>query len=121
MSSHTTAVLQALFVTFLWSTSWVLIRIGLNGMYELAQREEDALTMLLATAAMAEVGMERAPSDREGRRLSVICAFEKKRRPKLKGVLDREVEVLANRARSGRLPRRARGRETAPQRDEETT
>jgi len=30
MSSRTSAVLQALFVTFLWSTSWVLIRIGLE-------------------------------------------------------------------------------------------
>lgn len=29
MSTHTKAVLQALFVTFLWSTSWVLIKIGL--------------------------------------------------------------------------------------------
>lgn len=29
-SSHLTAVLQALFVTFLWSTSWVLVKIGLN-------------------------------------------------------------------------------------------
>ncbi len=29
-SSHTSAVLQALFVTFLWSTSWVLIKIGLD-------------------------------------------------------------------------------------------
>jgi drug/metabolite transporter (DMT)-like permease len=28
-SSHRTAVLQALFVTFLWSTSWVLIKMGL--------------------------------------------------------------------------------------------
>jgi drug/metabolite transporter (DMT)-like permease len=28
-SSHLTSVLQALFVTFLWSTSWVLIKIGL--------------------------------------------------------------------------------------------
>ena len=28
--SHRTAVLQALFVTFLWSTSWVLIKIGLE-------------------------------------------------------------------------------------------
>ena len=27
---HTTAVLQALFVTFLWSTSWVLIKFGLT-------------------------------------------------------------------------------------------
>ena len=26
---HFTAVFQALFVTFLWSTSWVLIKIGL--------------------------------------------------------------------------------------------
>lgn len=29
-SAHTTAVLQALFVTFLWSTSWVLIKFGLD-------------------------------------------------------------------------------------------
>lgn len=28
-SSHVTAVFQALFVTFLWSTSWILIKIGL--------------------------------------------------------------------------------------------
>lgn len=30
MSDHLRAVLQALFVTFLWSTSWVLIKIGLG-------------------------------------------------------------------------------------------
>ncbi len=30
MSGHLRAVLQALFVTFLWSTSWVLIKIGLG-------------------------------------------------------------------------------------------
>jgi drug/metabolite transporter (DMT)-like permease len=30
MSSHFKAVLQALLVTFLWSTSWVLIKIGLD-------------------------------------------------------------------------------------------
>lgn len=29
-SRHTIAILQALLVTFLWSTSWVLIKIGLN-------------------------------------------------------------------------------------------
>jgi drug/metabolite transporter (DMT)-like permease len=29
-SPHTWAVLQALFVTFLWSTSWVLIKVGLK-------------------------------------------------------------------------------------------
>ncbi|MGW8143957.1 MAG: DMT family transporter [Anaerolineales bacterium] len=29
-SAHTLAVFQALFVTFLWSTSWVLIKIGLK-------------------------------------------------------------------------------------------
>ena len=29
-SPHFTAVFQALFVTFLWSTSWVLIKIGLE-------------------------------------------------------------------------------------------
>jgi drug/metabolite transporter (DMT)-like permease len=32
LSPHLTAVLQALFVTFLWSTSWVLIKIGLQDM-----------------------------------------------------------------------------------------
>jgi len=30
ISTHNSAVLQALFVTFLWSTSWVLIKIGLE-------------------------------------------------------------------------------------------
>jgi drug/metabolite transporter (DMT)-like permease len=30
ISPHVTAVLQAFFVTFLWSTSWVLIKIGLE-------------------------------------------------------------------------------------------
>jgi drug/metabolite transporter (DMT)-like permease len=30
MNSHLRAVLQALFVTFLWATSWVLIKIGLG-------------------------------------------------------------------------------------------
>jgi drug/metabolite transporter (DMT)-like permease len=30
LSAHTAAVLQALLVTFLWSTSWVLIKIGLE-------------------------------------------------------------------------------------------
>ena len=30
VSGHLRAVLQALFVTFLWSTSWILIKIGLG-------------------------------------------------------------------------------------------
>jgi len=30
LPSHTRVVLQALFVTFLWSTSWVLIKVGLD-------------------------------------------------------------------------------------------
>lgn len=30
ISSHTRAILQALLVTFLWSTSWILIKIGLD-------------------------------------------------------------------------------------------
>ncbi|HYN90101.1 MAG TPA: EamA family transporter, partial [Ardenticatenaceae bacterium] len=30
LSPHPRAVLQALFVTFLWATSWVLIKIGLR-------------------------------------------------------------------------------------------
>jgi drug/metabolite transporter (DMT)-like permease len=31
LSSRSTIILQAVFVTFLWSTSWVLIKIGLRG------------------------------------------------------------------------------------------
>ena len=30
-SSHTMALLQALLVTFIWSLSWVFIKIGLQG------------------------------------------------------------------------------------------
>ena len=30
LSPHVRAILQALFVTFLWSTSWVLIKLGLD-------------------------------------------------------------------------------------------
>ena len=30
ISGHATAILQAAFVTFLWSTSWVLIKVGLD-------------------------------------------------------------------------------------------
>lgn len=53
--SHVVAVLQALFVTFLWSTSWVLIKLGLEAkdrenarlLSELKrQAREDALTGL---------------------------------------------------------------------------
>ena len=29
-AEHRNALLQALFVTFLWSTSWVLIKLGLR-------------------------------------------------------------------------------------------
>jgi drug/metabolite transporter (DMT)-like permease len=32
MNSRTTAVFQALFVVFLWATSWVFIKIGLQEM-----------------------------------------------------------------------------------------
>ena len=30
LSQHRSALLQAVFVTFLWSTSWILIKVGLN-------------------------------------------------------------------------------------------
>lgn len=30
LSGHSVAIVQAVFVTFLWSTSWVLIKIGLD-------------------------------------------------------------------------------------------
>jgi hypothetical protein len=38
--SHNIAVLQALFVTFLWSSSWVLIKFGLEE--TLAERPQES-------------------------------------------------------------------------------
>ncbi|HSB89089.1 MAG TPA: DMT family transporter [Anaerolineales bacterium] len=51
MSRHGTAILQAVFVTFLWSTSWVLIKFGLAG--ELPPLTFAGVRYTLAVVALA--------------------------------------------------------------------
>jgi drug/metabolite transporter (DMT)-like permease len=58
--SHLVSVLQALFVTFLWSTSWVLIKIGLEDippLRTLTAMESSIInnTMLIQIAVLAWV------------------------------------------------------------------
>ena len=60
--SHLTSVLQALFVTFLWSTSWVLIKIGL---VELPPVIFAGLRYLLAALLLLGATLRHAPSRRE--------------------------------------------------------
>lgn len=58
MPSHTRAVLQALLVTFLWSTSWVLIKVGLEEIPALTfagLRYAFAFLLLLPLAFRGEV------------------------------------------------------------------
>jgi drug/metabolite transporter (DMT)-like permease len=57
LSPHTTAVLQALFVTFLWSTSWVLIKIGLGNIPPLTFA---GLRYSLATLCLLPLAMRPA-------------------------------------------------------------
>ena len=62
MSGHLRAVLQALFVTFLWSTSWVLIIIGLGDIPALTfagLRYSLAFLLLLGYARSALRGVPR--------------------------------------------------------------
>jgi len=75
-SAHLRAVLQALFVTFLWSTSWVLIKFGLEDMppltfaglrYTLA-----SLTLLPLLARSGRMGAVRALSRRDWAYLLVL-------------------------------------------------
>lgn len=73
-------MLQALFVTFLWSTSWVLIKIGLVDL-ELAPigfagaRYVLAALLLLPLALRARRAMRRAPTSPIGWRLAAAVAI----------------------------------------------
>jgi len=61
MSTHLAAVLQALFVVFLWATSWVLIKIGLQTISPLTfagLRYVLAFAMLLAVLLFSEAKNE---------------------------------------------------------------
>ena len=49
---HALAVLQALLVTFLWSTSWILIKVGLDDL-DLAPISFAGLRYALAAAILA--------------------------------------------------------------------
>ncbi len=65
-AGHMRPVLQALFVTFLWSTSWVLIKIGL---LELPPLIFAGLRYLLASVLLAAATLRHGPSRRELARL----------------------------------------------------
>lgn len=59
--THARAVLQALFVTFLWSTSWVLIKIGLDEIPALTFAGlRYALAFLLLVPALTRPGVRHA-------------------------------------------------------------
>jgi drug/metabolite transporter (DMT)-like permease len=75
---HVLAVLQALFVTFLWSTSWILIKIGLDDL-DLAPISFAGLRYALAALILLPFGI-RAMRARTGhapidRRLAVRVAI----------------------------------------------
>ena len=75
-SSHSRAVIQALFVTFLWSTSWVLIKLGLEDIPALTfagLRYALAFVCLLPLAARParRAGLRRL-SRRDWARLSAL-------------------------------------------------
>ncbi|NLG08724.1 MAG: DMT family transporter [Deinococcales bacterium] len=76
MSSHTRAVLQALFVTFLWSTSWVFIKLGLDEIPALTfagLRYGLAFLLLLPLLFRAEV--RRAIARLSGRQWALLVAL----------------------------------------------
>ena len=60
---HAMAVLQALFVTFLWSTSWILIKIGLDDL-DLAPISFAGLRYALAAAILLPFGIRAMRSAR---------------------------------------------------------
>ena len=75
-SPHTRAVLQALFVTFLWSTSWVLIKIGLEEIPALTfagLRYGLAFLLLLPLALRGDV--RRSVSRFSGREWALLVAL----------------------------------------------
>lgn len=68
MSLHLRAVLQALFVTFLWSTSWVLIKLGLEEIPALTFAGlRYALAFVLLTPLLLRRGARRALTHLTGR------------------------------------------------------
>ncbi|HSM57698.1 MAG TPA: DMT family transporter [Candidatus Sulfomarinibacteraceae bacterium] len=75
-STHYRAVFQALFVTFLWSTSWVLIKIGLEDIPALTfagLRYSLAFLLLLPLAAKRqELGLLRELTRRDWLNLAVL-------------------------------------------------
>jgi len=76
LSSHTRAVLQALFVTFLWSTSWVFIKLGLDEIPALTfagLRYGLAFLLLLPLLFRAEV--RRAIARLSGRQWALLVAL----------------------------------------------
>jgi drug/metabolite transporter (DMT)-like permease len=66
--SHPTAVLLAIFVTFLWSSSWILIKIGLRS--DLPPITFAGLRYSLAFMCLAPFVLLNAPGRREMRRLN---------------------------------------------------
>ena len=76
MTAHTRAALQALFVTLLWSTSWVLIKLGLDDIPALTfagLRYVLAFLCLLPLAwRSGQLGALRRLPRADGRRLAVL-------------------------------------------------
>lgn len=64
MTAHTRAVLQAVFVTVLWASSWVLIKIGLE---ELPALTFAGLRYALAALCLVPWALRRAPRPAGGR------------------------------------------------------
>lgn len=87
----------------------VLIRFGLQGFHELAAREGDAETMLLAASAMAEAELVREPDYRDfDPQIDIACGLRTEGRPKLEGVSRRSIEAVLGAVKNGKLARRRR-------------
>ncbi len=75
-SQHALAVLQALLVTFLWSTSWILIKVGLDQL-DLAPISFAGLRYALAALILLPLGLRairRAPGIGSDRRVLAAVA-----------------------------------------------
>ncbi len=76
LSQHRSALLQAVFVTFLWSTSWILIKVGLNDL-DLGPLTFAGLRYFIAALVLlplAAPGLRRASATDPGRRRRVLGA-----------------------------------------------
>lgn len=76
---HALAVLQALLVTFLWSTSWILIKVGLDDL-DLAPISFAGLRYALAAAILLPFGVRamraaHADSPRDRRLLALVAVY----------------------------------------------